>query len=207
MRVTQVHGNVVRILRRGEASADASDQRPDGDALVSNVAGHALAVMVADCVPILIADRRVGAAAAVHAGWRGSCAGVARAAVLAMQQEFGCHPKDLLAAIGPSAGPADYEVGAALIDAFRAAGHCDADIEAWFIPTTTTPRLDLWKVNRDQLLDAGLADDHIYISGLSTISYPNVFASYRVSAERAGRMAAVVVVPAAAECYDARAGG
>jgi hypothetical protein len=68
MRVKQVHGNIVRILRRGEVAAAASEQRPDGDAIVSNEPGLALAVMVADCVPILVCDPVRGAAAAIHAG-------------------------------------------------------------------------------------------------------------------------------------------
>lgn len=207
MRVKQVHGNAVRILERGQMPANAGDERPDGDAVVSNVPGLALAVMVADCVPILIADSRRGVAAAVHAGWRGSCARVARAAVSAMHSKFGCNPADFVVAVGPSAGPQDYEVGQALVEAFRAEGHSEAQIDAWFIRTGAKPRLDLWKVNRDQLVDAGVQADHIYICGLSTVSYPNVFDSYRVDAARAGRMAAVIVVPAAAECYDARAGG
>ena len=81
MRVKQVHGNIVRVLRRGEVPEDAAETRPDGDAIASNHPGLVLAVMVADCVPILIADRRQGAAAAVHAGWRGTCARVAPAAI------------------------------------------------------------------------------------------------------------------------------
>jgi YfiH family protein len=206
-RVKQVHGNHVRVLTRGAIPADVSEQRPDGDAVVSNAAGLALAVMVADCVPILLADRIAGAAAAIHAGWRGTCAGIAREAVSAMQREFGCRPRDLVAAIGPSAGPDDYEVGEPLIDAFRAAGHPQSRIDAWFIQTGAKPRLDLWRANRDQLIDAGVTSEDIYISGLSTVSHPDIFDSYRVAGDRAGRMAAVIVVPTATGCYDARAGG
>ena len=78
MRVKQVHGNVVRIAEaRGDARSDAQRERPDGDAIVSNEPGLALAVMVADCVPILLCDPARGAAAAIHAGWRGTCARVA----------------------------------------------------------------------------------------------------------------------------------
>ena len=67
MRVKQVHGNVVRTLKKGEVPGGASEQRPDGDAIVSNQPGLALAVMVADCVPILLVDPVAGAAAAIHA--------------------------------------------------------------------------------------------------------------------------------------------
>jgi YfiH family protein len=195
MRVKQVHGNVVRVLKRGEVPANAAEHRPDGDAIVSNEAGLVLSVMVADCVPIVIVDPVAGAAAAIHAGWRGTCARVAPAAVAAMSREFGCRPEDLRAAIGPSVGADDYEVGESLIDAFRDAGHAADDIDRWFIRVRPRPHLDLWRANADQLRQSGLNGDHIYICGLSTVSHTEVFESYRVDRERAGRMAALVVVP------------
>jgi YfiH family protein len=197
MRVKQVHGNAVRILRRGAVASGASLDRPEADAVAANEPGLALAVVVADCVPILLVDPVLGAAAAVHAGWRGTCARVAAAAVDAMRREFGSDPSDLSAAVGPSAGPDDYEVGASLIDAFRDAGHRPEDIDRWFDRSRSKPHLDLWLANRDQLAGAGIPADHIHICGLSTVSYPDVFASYRVAGERAGRMAGVVVVPPA----------
>jgi YfiH family protein len=195
MRVKQVHGNVVRVLRKGEVPEDASEHRPDGDAIVSNQPGLALAVMVADCVPILLVDPVAGAAAAIHAGWRGTCARVAPEAIALMKREFGSDPVNLMAAIGPSAGPDDYEVGESLAEAFRAAGHPSADIDRWFIRSSAKPHLDLWAANRDQLTDAGLRGTRIHVCGLSTVSNPDVFDSYRVAGERAGRMAGIVVVP------------
>src|SRR6187455_2253527 len=87
MRVKQVHGNAVRILKTGEVPEGASALRPDGDAIVSDVGGLVLAVMVADCVPILVCDPVRGAAAAIHAGWRGTCARVGSAAIDAMRRE------------------------------------------------------------------------------------------------------------------------
>lgn len=195
MRVKQVHGNGVRVLKRGEVPPAAADLRPDGDAIVSNEQGLVLAVMVADCVPMVIVDPVRGAAAAVHAGWRGTCAQVAPAAIETMAREFGSNPADLHAAIGPSVGPDDYEVGESLIDAFTKAGHSQLRVERWFVRTAVKPHLDLWTANADQLRDAGLPVDHIYTCGLSTVSHPNIFESYRVNGERAGRMAALITVP------------
>ena len=197
MRVKQVHGNAVRVLRRGAVPDDASTLRPEGDAIVSNQPGLALAVMVADCVPILLCDPIRGAAAAIHAGWCGTCARVARSAVTAMQTAFGCDPLDVIAAIGPSAGPDDYEVGASLIEAFLAAGHTRTDVDRWFIHSGAKPHLDLWSANRDQLVASGVHAEHIHVCGLSTVSHPEVFDSYRVDGERAGRMAGLIVVPPA----------
>lgn len=196
-RVTQVHGNAVRVLARGYAGPHAAADKPDGDAVISNEPGLALAVMVADCVPILLVDPVGGAAGAVHAGWRGTCSRVAAAAAGRMALEFGCNPADMLAAIGPSIGPDDYEVDESLVDAFRAAGHPRDDVGRWFLRGTARQRrLDLWTANRDQLVAAGLRPDRIHACGLSTLAHPDVFDSYRRDGAAAGRMAAVIVVPA-----------
>lgn len=198
MRVRQVHGNVVRILKKGQVPERASEEKPAGDAIVSNQPGLALAVMVADCVPVLLVDPVRGAAAAIHAGWRGTCARVVQATVDTMRGEFGSDPADLIAAIGPSAGPDDYEVGDALVGAFTAAGHATADVERWFIRSHARTHLDLWSANRDQLFACGVDRTHVHVCDLSTISHPGVFDSYRVAGQRAGRMAAIVVVPSPA---------
>ena len=178
---------------------DASDQKPDGDAIVSNQPGLVLAVMVADCVPILLADSRTGAVGAVHAGWRGTCAGVAPAAIGRLTSEFGTRPGDLIAAIGPSIGPDDYEVGEPLVEAFRNAGHSPGDITRWFLHRGTALHLDLWSANRDQLVAAGVSADRIFIAGLSTLAHPEVFDSFRAEGAQAGRMAALIRVPSSRE--------
>lgn len=195
MRVKQVHGNNVRVLARGHVRQGASDVRPDADAIVSNEPGLVLAVTVADCVPILIVDPVRAAAAAVHAGWRGTCARVAVAAIDTLSQKFDSDPADLIAAIGPSVGPDDYEVGQSVVDAFEKAGHDPQDLDRWFLRSFAKPHLDLWRANRDQLASTGMRGDHIYICGLSTVAYPDVFESFRVKGERAGRMAGLIVVP------------
>jgi YfiH family protein len=198
MRVKQVHGKTVRVLKRGEVARDAAESRPDGDAVVSNEAGLALAVMVADCVPLLVCDPVAGAAAAIHAGWRGTCARVTQTAVETMIREFGSAPADLVVAIGPSAGPQDYIVGDSLISAFQDAGHPPSEIDRWFVHRDGQLRLDLWAANTEQLIQTGVPSTSIFVSGLSTMSHPGIFDSYRVDAERAGRMAGVIVVPASA---------
>jgi len=195
MRVKQVHGNRVRVLVRGHVWQGASDVRPDGDAIASNEPGLALAVMVADCVPIVIVDPVRGAAAAVHAGWRGTCARVAVAAIETMSQKFDSDPGDLVAAIGPSIGPDDYEVGDSVVAAFEQAGHDPRDLDRWFLRSFAKPHLDLWRANGDQLIGSGLRADRVFACGLSTVAYPEVFDSFRVAGERAGRMTGLIVVP------------
>ena len=161
MRVKQVHGNTVRVLRRGGLPEGAAGMRPDGDAIVSNHPGLVLAVMVADCVPILIVDRAQGTAAAVHAGWRGTCARVAPTAIDVMRREFGTRPDDLIAAIGPSVGPDDYEVGDAVREGSGAPATNRAISIAGSFGSTAKPHLDLWKANADQLIGAGLTADRV----------------------------------------------
>jgi YfiH family protein len=197
LRVRQVHGRIVRIVRGDDPSAVDPTALPAGDAIVSNVPGTTLAVVVADCVPILIVDPRGGAAAAVHAGWRGTCAGVAGAAVDAMRSTWGTQPADLWAAIGPSIGPADYQVGDSVLEEFRQAGHGEAG-ERWF---TRGPagrlRLDLWRANIDQLAGAGLRPERIFAAGLSTAAHPRWLESYRRDGAAAGRLVAAIATPAA----------
>jgi len=197
--VNQVHGREVVTIRSGGARPCT---RPDADALVSNDPTVAIAVRAADCVPLLLADRKSGAVAAVHAGWRGTAAGVACAAVDALSNEFGARPEDLAAAIGPSIGVCCYEVGSELVDAFAAAGHPRHLIDRWF----SRPRrvadasrrpgdtlyLDVPGANRDQLLLAGVPGEQIYLSGLCTAMHADVLTSYRVEKQDAGRLAGVI---------------
>lgn len=196
--LTQVHGAAVSVVRRGGA---ISDDPPEADALVSDSPDIAVAVRAADCVPILMADRLTGAVAAVHAGWRGTAVRVGVAALNAMEREFGTHPKNVIAAIGPSIGPCCYQVGSDLVDAFAAAGHERYLIERWF--STPPPprgsrqrtqlRLDVAAANRDQLVLAGVPERQIYDSGLCTAMHLDVLTSYRAEKENAGRIAGVIV--------------
>ena len=196
---TQVHGRNVLVIREGSS---VQDPRPQADVLVSDAASTAIAVRVADCVPLLVADRTRGVVAAVHAGWRGTAACAAVAAVEALGREFGSRPSDLVAAIGPSIGGCCYEVGPELVDAFAAAGHGRHLIDRWFLApppprgseAPSTLRLDLPAANRDQLVLAGVAEDQIYLSGLCTAMRLDVFTSYRKEKEKAGRMVGVICV-------------
>ena len=197
--VNQVHGRAVVTIRRGAARpAD----RPDADALVSNDPRVAIAVRAADCVPLLLADRTTGAVAAVHAGWRGTAAGAAGAAVDALSRDFGVQPQHLVAAIGPSIGACCYGVGSELVNAFAAAGHPRHLIDRWFsfrdagsgVRDRANARLvlDLPGANRDQLVLAGVPEEQIFLSGLCTATHLDVLTSYRVEQEKAGRIAGVI---------------
>ena len=197
--VKQVHGRHVEIVRAGEPRGG---EPVEADALVSNDRTAAVAVRAADCVPLLMADRARGVVAAVHAGWRGTAARVAGAALDALQREFGTHPRDIVAAIGPSIGACCYEVGSEVVDAFASAGHERYLIDRWF-PALPPPRgslhagrprlrLDVAGANRDQLILAGVSEADIHVAGLCTAEHLDLLTSYRAERERAGRMAAAI---------------
>ena len=195
MRVKQVHGRTVRVLRRGDTTAADAAARPEADAQVSNDPDLVLAAQVADCVPLLMADPVRGVAAAVHAGWRGTAAGIAAAAVAVMNREFGTNPADLVASIGPSIGLCCYQVGDELLDAFSGT-YGSERIASWFQRGEDGRlRLNMWAANRDQLLDCGIAATHIFTADLCTQTNVSIFDSYRVDGLRAGRMAGLIRAP------------
>ena len=186
--LTQVHGDAFVI-----AEGDAPAARPEADALISADRSVALAVRAADCVPLLMADARTGAIAAVHAGWRGTAAKVAPATLRGMEQAFGTRPSDVIAAIGPAIAPCCYEVGPALVDAFAAAGHERHLIDRWFqVRRDGRLRLDVPGANRDQLLLAGVPEANVHVAGICTAMHLDVVTSYRAEQDQAGRIAGVI---------------
>jgi hypothetical protein len=205
VRVHQVHGNTVltaRLLvpRPGEGKPDTpparagAPVRPDADIIVSNDPSRAVAIQTADCVPLLIADRVIGAVAAAHAGWRGLAAGVPGAAVAALAREFGSRPADLVAAIGPCISSPSYEVGDDVWERFSATGFSDAERARWFDESASERhrQFDGWQAACDQLEAAGVPAGQIHLAALCTATYPDLFCSYRRDGKGAGRMAAAI---------------
>ncbi len=196
VRLQQVHGASVAVLRAGAPIPEGAPPIRS-DAVVTDDSRVAISVAVADCVPILVADRRSGAVAAVHAGWRGTCASIAAAAVRVLQEQFDVAPSDLVAAIGPSIGPCCYEVGRDVRDAFEGNGFAPDLVERWFTNAAQAGgrlHLDLWSANRDQLVAAGVPAGQVHLSGLCTFTNTDAFFSYRREGDTAGRMAAVIRV-------------
>jgi len=145
----------------------------EGDALLENTPGAVVAVRTADCIPILLVDERVRAVAAVHAGWRGTAAGIARRAVDAMRERFGTDAADLHAAIGPGIGECCFEVGPEVAAEFGRAGRV---------------HLDLAAENCRQLEEAGVTPERIYASKLCTQCLSDDFHSFRRDREASGRL-------------------
>ena len=152
------------------------------DALITDVKGLCIGVSTADCIPILIYDEAHHAAAAVHAGWRGTVKRIAMKAVSAMRVTYGSRPEDLTAVIGPGISLEAFEVGDEVYDEFASAGFCMADIsrryDKWHI--------DLPECNRSQLSAAGISD--IRMTGICTYNNSADFFSARRLGVDSGRI-------------------
>jgi len=174
----QVHGAVVV-----EAPWQGT---PRADAAVATVPGWLLGVQTADCLPVLLVDPGRRLVAAVHAGWRGTAAGVAARAVGALVAR-GALPQDLVAALGPAVGACCYEVGEELREAFGPSG------AAFFRPGTRgRPHLDVRAANVRQLLDAGLVPEALHHVADCTRCRADLYHSYRRDGRAAGRMISFV---------------
>lgn len=175
--LAQVHGN--RVVHAGEVAPDVTE----ADAVWSDRTGQVCAVLVADCLPVLLADRDGYCVAAAHAGWRGLAAGVLEATVAALPVA----PGALLAWFGPCIGPAAFEVGADVRDAFVTADEAASDC---FRPSPAGRWLaDLEGLARRRLARAGV--HAMQGGGFCTYNDPQRFFSYRRDG-RTGRMAAVI---------------
>jgi YfiH family protein len=191
-RLNQVHGCRTVAIDLDPAQTESTDLA-SADALVSNRTDVALAVKTADCVPILLADRRGRGVAAVHAGWRGTAQAIVAHAVETLRQRYGAEPASIVAAIGPSIGACCYEVGPDVRAGFETMGAGGAMLERWFAPGAGDRlQLDLWRANRDQLEGAGVPADSIHVAELCTACHVSRFFSYRREGTRAGRMIAAI---------------
>ena len=166
----QVHGAGVRIVGDADAGSGAfslDDAVPDTDALVTRFPGVLLAILTADCAPIVLHDPVAGVLACVHAGWRGTVARVCAAALAAMRT-LGARPSRVIAGVGPVAAPGRYQVGA---DVYQAVTGAFGPAAAAFIRPDDDPGrwlLDLWAANRFVLREAGVPAAQIHVTDLPT---------------------------------------
>jgi len=173
--VKQVHGTDALVLDRPLGDQD----RFDGgwDALVTDQPGVTVAVRTADCVPVLVYDRRRRAVAAIHAGWRGALAGVVPRTIDLMISRFKVVESDLRVSIGPSAGPCCYEVDETVLAPLRGGS---SDWQAVVRDERgTKARLDLRELVRQQVVQVGIRPEQVTTVNLCTICHSDLFYSYR----------------------------
>jgi hypothetical protein len=203
----QIHSSILVLA----GTPDTTREQPcKGDGLMTDEPGLLLAIQTADCIPVLVADRKRRAVAAFHAGWRGTVKRIVECGVGRMRLEFGSRPEDLVAAIGPGIGACCYAVGEEVLSSFESqfayAGELFKEVYSTDPVRTKYPmlfltqrapghspigpslHLDLAEANRRQLLAAGLKPRTIQLMGGCTSCHPELFFSHRASQGHAGRM-------------------
>ncbi len=186
----QLHSDRVIVLAAAGAEAISGLR---GDALVAWDAGWVLGVRTADCLAVLLADSKRRAVAAVHAGWRGTLAGVVSRAVEALER-CGCARRDLVAALGPCIRACCFEVGPDV------AGRFEGEFGPGVVRHDERGRrlVDLAEANRRRLVAAGLREESIEDLGLCTACRPELFFSHRRDRGRSGRQLAFISLAPAA---------
>ena len=207
----QIHSNLVILA----GAQDVVRPQPlKGDGLMTDQPGLLLAIQTADCIPVLVADRKRRAVAAFHAGWRGTVKRIVESGIGRMRLAFGSRPEDLIAAIGPGIGPCCYAVGDEVLSEFESQFTYGRELFCEVYDSdpirTSNPRLfltqrapghseigpslhvNLVEANRRQLIAAGLKPGAIQTVGGCTNCQPEMFFSHRGSQGHAGRMMSVI---------------
>ena len=204
----QVHSDLVLRVE------DAPAHPPTGDALVTNTPGLVLAVKTADCLPVLLVDRKRRAVAAIHAGWRGMVKRIVEKTVGVLRREYGADPADLQAAIGPGIAACCYGVGDEVREAFESqfayAGELFHEVMVHdelkeryplLFLTARAPghhplgrklHLDLAMAAQRQLLDAGVPHKHLFATGKCTSCHNDLLFSHRKEKGVTGRQVGAI---------------
>jgi len=189
--VTQVHGNTVVKFDYSEEPENGAPTKTEAlsnieaDAIITATPGTAVGILTADCLPILLFDPVTGAAAAVHAGWRGTYARIVQKAALAMAKEYGSKSESIRAALGPCIGSCCYTVQEEFYERFLAAFGSSIDDSFKFVSvgagegSERSVAFNLTEANKAQLLEAGVGPANIDLSGECTSCNTDLFFSYR----------------------------
>jgi YfiH family protein len=204
----QVHSDIIHVVRSRQP------ERLVGDGIVTDLRGLALGILTADCFPVLLVDTKKKAAGAFHAGWRGTVKRIVEKGAGIMRLEFGSHPEDIHAAIGPGIQNCSFEVGEEVEEQFHSqfeyaaelfhrVQESDAVRERYPMlfmnqraPGHGNPciklHLDLREANRRQLLAAGVPEENITALKDCTVCQPRKFFSHRAERGKTGRMLALI---------------
>lgn len=184
----QTHGTEIREIDNlffQMSTSEKTNLLNGVDALITRNQNVCIGVTTADCVPLLFFDPVQHVIAVAHAGWRGTCSGIAEITVQKFIKKFNSNPADILVTIGPSISSKVYEIGKDVVDKFREAEFQISDIiekrnESFY--------LDLWKANQSSLKKVGILAENIEISGICTFSEHEKFFSARRLGIKSGRM-------------------
>jgi polyphenol oxidase len=210
----QIHSSLIRRVQAKDVRGYEMPAVLKGDGLMTDEPGVLLGIQTADCIPVLVADRKQRAVAAFHAGWRGTLARIVENGVGRMRLEFGSRPADLIASIGPGIGQCCYAVGEEVQQEFESQFTYAAELfhEVYdsdqirnkypmLFLTARAPghsaigpgmHLDLAEANRRQLLAAGVKESAIFMAGQCTGCHTDRFFSHRIERGFTGRMMSVI---------------
>jgi len=183
----QIHSNCVHIIK----DMPGRWNQPEGDALVTQVEGIALAVQTADCLPVLIADPERKVVAAVHSGWRGTLGRLGATTIEEMQRVYGSDSAQLLVAVGPGIRACCYEVGPDVAEAFEQK-YPQCCLSRPMPGRKEKYLLDLPKALEAQFETAGIRSQNRFDLGICTRCNRHEFFSYRAEGPLSGRMMAVI---------------
>lgn len=193
----QTHSNRVVLIDQALLESPKYEQIEtlySCDALITRQTDIFLCATTADCTPILLFDPVTNSTAAIHAGWRGTVARIVENAVKAMVDNFGTNPSDIIAAIGPSIGVENYEVGKEVINEFKKNKFILNSKTARKYPHSKKTFLDVGEINREELIRLGVKKNNIEKTRYNTFKNARLFFSARRQSVHCGRMLTGIMI-------------
>lgn len=186
----QVHGTDICVIDQAFMDLSPDEQQnklQEVDAVITDVPGYCICISTADCIPLLLYDWESGSVAAIHAGWRGTVQRITSQVLHQMQSLYGSSAENMVATIGPGISVSCFEVGEEVYETFRDKGFDLSRISFWN-ETTEKHHIDLCEANRIQLLDFGIPEKQIQLSGICTYTQDKEFFSARRLGINSGRI-------------------
>ena len=192
----QVHKTEIRTVTEDDKGSGIVRPRDysEIDGLITNIPGIPLVTFYADCVPLYFVDKKNQAIGLSHSGWRGTVGKIGEKTITAMYENYGTDPKDLVAVIGPSISQDAYEVSADVANEFKDIFTNEQLEDIIEEKENGKYQLDLWQANYHILLEAGVVEENIHISGVCTASNSDLLFSHRASDGKRGSLAAFLMI-------------
>jgi uncharacterized protein, YfiH family len=188
----QIHDTKIKNVTTGDCGCGvAFESNIDGfDGYITNQPDVVLVTFHADCVPLFFVDTVKKVIGLSHSGWKGTVRKMVKATVKEMQTVFGCNPKDIVAAIGPSIGECCFQVDKPVVDEFLT----EMEFASKYIRNDQNAegkfKIDLWGINRELMIEAGILAKNIEVTEYCTMCHEDLFYSHRKMGEERGSLAA-----------------
>lgn len=186
----QTHTTNVVVVK----AEDKGKRFAETDGMITNVPGICLVTFYADCVPLYFVDPVKKVIGLSHSGWRGTVGKMGKVTVEKMTTEYGCDPKDILAAIGPSICQDCYEVSEDVIDCFKEKFDEHLWDNLFYQKENGKYQLNLWEANHQIFLESGISEEHIAVTNVCTHCNPDVLFSHRTTGNARGNVSAFLAL-------------